>query len=81
MNQSRNESLGRCLRYPSDIKETTDWNDRMEDTLIDLPLAMAYVPWQFLDEVYEPNDALHIGTIFPELDKPFLCYRYGGGRV
>lgn len=39
-------------------------------------LAMAYVPWQQFTTVYEPDKALEIGTIFPELDKPFLA----GGR-
>ena len=39
------------------------------------PLAMAYVPWQRWCETYEPAEALHRGTIFPELDLPFL----GGG--
>ncbi len=34
--------------------------------------AMAYVPWQYFTTVYEPDKALEIGTIFPELDKPFL---------
>ena len=35
-------------------------------------LAMAYVPWQKFHETYEPAKALKVGTIFPELDKPFL---------
>lgn len=35
-------------------------------------LAMAYVPWQYFTKVYEPDKALEAGTIFPELDKPFL---------
>lgn len=35
-------------------------------------LAMAYVPWQRFNETYEPAKALKAGTIFPELDKPFL---------
>lgn len=35
-------------------------------------LAMAYVPWQYFTNVYEPDKALEVGTIFPELDKPFL---------
>lgn len=35
-------------------------------------VAMAYVPWQYFHTVYEPEKALEIGTIFPELDKPFL---------
>ena len=36
-------------------------------------LAMAYVPWQCFDAVYEPDKALEVGTVFPELDKPFLA--------
>lgn len=40
------------------------------------PVAMAYVPWQRLTNIYEDLDeALQIGTIFPELDKPFLGRR------
>lgn len=34
-------------------------------------VAMAYVPWQRWDKTYEPCRALSIGTIFPELNKPF----------
>lgn len=39
------------------------------------PVAMCYVPLQTLETVYEPETALRQGTLFPELDKPFL-----GGR-
>lgn len=39
-------------------------------------LAMAYVPWQHLDTVYDPEDGFSRGTIFPELDKPWMV---GGG--
>ena len=39
------------------------------------PLAMAYVPWQRWRDIYEPSKALSRGTIFAELDLPFL----GGG--
>lgn len=38
-------------------------------------VAMAYVPWQHFNTVYEPDKALEVGTIFPELDKPFLGKR------
>ena len=34
--------------------------------------VMAYVPWQELQAVYEPESALHCGTLFPELAKPFM---------
>lgn len=35
------------------------------------PLAMAYVPMQKLENIYEPGHALKRGTLFPELDKPW----------
>ncbi len=35
-------------------------------------LAIANVPWQQFTNSYEPEQALKIGTMFPELDKPFL---------
>lgn len=34
-------------------------------------VAMAYVPWQHWDTPYEPCKALAIGTIFPDLNRPF----------
>ncbi len=37
-----------------------------------LSLAMAFVPAQSFETPYEPVLALHRGTIFPSLDKPFL---------
>ena len=42
-------------------------------------VAMAYVPWQTFHKTYEPQRALKAGTIFPELDKPFIG-RPGGMR-
>lgn len=39
------------------------------------PLAMAYVPFQQWGETYDDDKALSRGTLFPELDLPFL----GGG--
>lgn len=35
------------------------------------PLAMAYVPFQQMSEVYDEDNALKKGTLFPELDLPF----------
>lgn len=40
-------------------------------------VAMAYVPWQKFTNTYEPQRALMAGTIFPELDKPFLGRKVG----
>lgn len=39
------------------------------------PLAMAYVPMQRWSEPYNMERALERGTIFPELDLPFLMGR------
>lgn len=51
-------------------------NDRFGDTkLRDLPLTMAYVPMQPLESTYEQDEALKAGTLFPNLDKPFLGRR------
>lgn len=41
------------------------------------PPAMVYVPWQHWHRVYDLDKALACGTIFPELDKPFLGVRGG----
>ena len=37
-----------------------------------MPVAMAYVPWQKWKDLYEPCKALECGTLFSKLDKPFL---------
>jgi len=37
-----------------------------------LPLAMAYVPMQKWQKIYEPEMSRMRGTMFAELDKPFL---------
>lgn len=42
--------------------------------------AMAYVEWQYFSVPYEPQKALQVGTIFPELDKPFLGRKAGYNR-
>ncbi len=39
------------------------------------PIAMAYVPWQKFHSLYDLEKGFHAGTIFPELDKPFLGRR------
>lgn len=36
-------------------------------------VAMSYIPYQECNDVYPPDKALMIGTIFPVLDKPFLA--------
>ena len=38
----------------------------------DLPLAMAYVPVQKWEKLYDPAAALERGTLFCRLDLPFV---------
>ena len=46
------------------------------DNIDKFPVAMAYVPWQHLTNIFEDLDAAyHKGTIFPELEKPFTGRR------
>lgn len=45
------------------------------DALQDLPIAMAYVPWQRWQNLYEHCKGFQRGTIFEDLTKPF----YGRG--
>ena len=43
----------------------------------DMPIAMAYVPKQKYDKIFDLEKSLKVGTIFPELCKPF-CGKGGG---
>jgi hypothetical protein len=63
------------MKYSDSMQSSTD------DCSTQVP-AMAYVPWQHFTKAYEPQKALMVGTIFPELDKPFCgkCMMKKGGR-
>lgn len=39
------------------------------------PLAMAYVPMQRFQKLYNPDKAFDVGTLYEELDKPWLGRR------
>ena len=41
----------------------------------DMVLAMAYIPVQSFGDLYDVDEGFHQGTIFADLDKPFM----GGG--
>jgi hypothetical protein len=45
-----------------------------------LPLAMSYVPFQVWGKTYDLNQALQVGTLFPDLDFAFEGKRIGGAR-
>lgn len=37
-----------------------------------MQLAHAYVPWQYYDAAFSPQEALMKGTLFPELYGPYI---------
>lgn len=39
------------------------------------PIGMTYVPMQEWKKIYQPDEGFHKGTIFAELDLPFLGRR------
>lgn len=78
MNNYRQPMSRNCIKDSCEYNDD-DWKYEGRENIDRFPVGMCYVPWQYMDIVYEPDDALQIGTIFPELDKPFLCYRYSGG--
>ncbi len=43
------------------------------ENIEDMPLAMAYIPFQQWRNLYDPSEAFQRGTIFEELDLPFTC--------
>ena len=56
-------------------------DDALQCIAAELPqtvaLAMAYVPFQALGSTYDPEQALASGTLFPDLNKPFLGRKEG----
>lgn len=67
----------KCVRnsYPT---QTSCSNKH--DPFESFPLAMTYVPMQRFKNVYELDEALQVGTIFPELNKPFMAWKGGCHR-
>ena len=39
------------------------------------PIGMGYVPWQAFKDIYDMERGLNAGTIFAELEKPFMGRR------
>lgn len=51
-----------------------DYN--FKETCDNYVVAMAYVPWQHFNGIYENlEEGFQSGTIFPELNKPFTGRR------
>lgn len=46
----------------------------------DTTVAMAYVPYQNAGKLYSPEHGIQMGTLFPELNKPFEPNCRNGGK-
>ena len=60
------------------VSETVGNRNGSQDS--ELSLAMSYIPVQTLKNTYSMPNALRAGTLFPELDKPFLAAQGGDLR-
>lgn len=74
-----------CMTCPMPVKKEAtscscpEKKNTMYECLETLPVAMAYVPYQKYTTTFDLCYALKVGTIFPELCKPF-CGKGGKGR-
>lgn len=75
-NRYRQPVKDRCGDIEDIIDECKEEKCGYED-IDSFPLAMAYVPWQCWNEVFDAHRGLEEGTIFPELVKPFLGAKCG----
>lgn len=66
----RSDDSCRCEKEQNRKCSTCSVRETIEG-LSDMPLAMAYVPWQCWDKIYDTEKGFCRGTIFKELDKPF----------
>lgn len=46
----------------------------------DTVVAMAYIPFQNATKLYSPEHGIQTGTMFPELNKPFMPGCSKGGK-
>lgn len=67
-----NYSQARCVKRCAPV--SPPFMDTFHESV---PLAMAYVPMQEFNTVFELCEGLKNGTIFPELYKPFLGSKGG----
>ena len=64
-------------QQPSSCSNTKNHEELFHHLDDHFPVAMGYVPYQRWGNTFELCKALQIGTIFPDLHKPF-CGKGGG---
>lgn len=66
------------MRYAQQSTPGTGGMLREQATGCNMPLAMAWFEYQKYGSIYSPDHAMKRGTLYPELDKPWLAPK--GGR-
>lgn len=74
-------SCGKCSNNESTDVVNNALSRRQSYGLVGYPLANVYAPVQDFEELYEIDTALVRGTIFSQLDLPFVCGGMTGGRT
>lgn len=79
-NQSPQQSFDSRINCKGEIQEARPMQTKTWG-LENYPLASVYSPIQHWRNLYEPEEALNQGTLFKELDLPFMCgdKTIGGG--
>ena len=72
---AQNRNSASPAERPSCSLRQPDRENTQRDCLSDMSVAMAYVPMQRWNQVYDMSRGLTRGTIFPELDLPFVMGR------
>ncbi|MCM1507020.1 MAG: spore coat associated protein CotJA [Ruminococcus flavefaciens] len=68
--RERENSLDSQETFSSPVRPPQ--NSNMSRFPQNAPLAMAYVPFQEWGDVYTDDEAFPIGTLFPDLNFPFM---------
>ena len=65
-----------CMELHKIQNKLTGKESLQQSNIDRFPIAMSYVPWQKFDKMYDDLEkAYNIGTVFPELNKPFTGRR------
>jgi hypothetical protein len=60
--------------YPYNGDEEPNTQAALNDSAFppQTPVGMAYVPMQKIGVIFQPDAAFKAGTVFPDLEKPFM---------
>lgn len=77
MQNNRDNSLQNDMRNnrETNCRNLEDGCMRTDNCIDEFPIGMAYIPWQSFRDLYDPHEGLERGTLFKELDYPFLGKR------